>query len=277
MNKIFNYTDYRKYLKDLFKNKKREASYYSLRNISNRIGIRSSGYLSMIINGQRNLSDQNAKKLAQVIKLSQKEQDYFYTLIQFNQAKNHSEKQEFYKKLKRVADPAALIKKEQHIFYEEWYYSAIRELVSIYNVYDTNINEMAEKINPKISISDFKKGLKILIKTNLIQKNAKGKYVRNNTLISSGTELKSFTVHKFQKETMNLASEALDRFDKEERELSTITMSIDKKAYNKIKERSAEFRKEIMEIAANTNNPTRVLQLNLQIFPLSNDKGDNNE
>lgn len=277
MKKIFNYTDYRTFLRDFFNNKKQEASYFSLRNISSKIGMRSSGYLSMIINGQRNLSNSNAKKLAQVLKLSQKEQDYFYTLILFNQAKDHSEKEQYYSKLKRAADPASIVKKENHIFYEKWYYSAIRELISIYTITDENIKNSSKLLNPEISESDFKKGLNILLQTGLAIKDETGRYKRKNSLISSSTDLKSFTIHKFQKETMNLASEALDRFEKDKRELSTLTMSIDHEAYKKIIEKSSAFRKDIMEIAASTNNASQIYQLNLQIFPLSVNKGDQNE
>lgn len=278
MKKIFKYTDYRTYLKDLFNTKKKEASYFSLRNISSKIGMRSSGYLSMILNGQRNLSNSNAKKLAEVIKLSTKEQEYFLTLIQFNQAKDHNSKTELYSKLKRAAsDPASTVKRENHIFYEKWYYPAIRELIGIYDVNDDNILEMANKLIPKIRMHEFKKGLEVLINTGLAFKNDKNIYKRSNNFITTGSDLQSFTIHKFQKETMSLAADALDRFNKDERELSTLTMSIDKSTYKKIIERSAAFRKEIMELVAETQDSTQAFQLNLQIFPLSNEKGDVND
>lgn len=273
MKQIFTYTDYRTFLKDLFSSKKREASYYSLRNVSSEIGIRSSGYLSMIINGKRNLTGAIAKKLSTVLKLNRKEREFFYALVQFNQAKDHSEKNSYYQKLKRAAgDSAATIKSDQHQFYEKWYYSAIRELIAVHNISDKNISVMSRQLSPQISTKEFKASVKILIETGLIKTGSDSFYRRVDKIITTGPELKSFAIQEFQIETMNLAIKSIDSIDKKSRELSTLTMSVDKKSYQKIIEKAAIFRKELLDIAAETEKATQVYQLNMQLFPMSKER-----
>jgi uncharacterized protein (TIGR02147 family) len=73
---------------------------------------------------------------------------------------------------------------------------------------------------------------------------------------------------------MDLAKTAYDRFERRQREMSTVTMSVDSDALGAIMDRLRKAREDIMEIARATVRPTRVLQLNMQVFPLSKEIGE---
>ena len=275
MECIFRYTDYRQFLRDILTEKRKKAAFFTLRNISLKIGMRSSGHLSMILNGSRNLSETFAVKIAQVLKLGRNEQEYFVALVKFNQAKNHAEKTEHYQRLKKISAPALKwLKKEQHVFYEEWYYSAIRELLAVYEISDHNVKDLAPEIIPSISENQFRKGLRVLVDTGLAHMDSGGVYRRNDALITSGGEKRFYAVQKYNIDTMKLAMEALDKVEKELREISTVTMSIDRKTYTEIIKKLSDFRHDIMEMAAETRSPDQVYQLNIQLFPMSKNKSE---
>lgn len=82
-------------------------------------------------------------------------------------------------------------------------------------------------LQPPIQPKDVGKALKVLVDLGLIKKNTSGIYERTDAVVSSGPVLKSFAVHKLQLETMDLARSAIDRFEKEDRDISTLTLSID--------------------------------------------------
>jgi uncharacterized protein (TIGR02147 family) len=63
MIKIYEYTDFRKFLKDFYDDKKKEAPNFSYRFITLEGGI-NAGNFSKILKGQRNLSIEAALKLA---------------------------------------------------------------------------------------------------------------------------------------------------------------------------------------------------------------------
>jgi uncharacterized protein (TIGR02147 family) len=68
---------------------------------------------------------------------------------------------------------------------------------------------------------------------------------------------------------MKLAQEALDRFKKPDRDMSTMTVGVSEFALHAIQQILAETRKRISEIAAQDTDSDRVYQLNIQLFPFS--------
>jgi uncharacterized protein (TIGR02147 family) len=77
-------------------------------------------------------------------------------------------------------------------------------------------------------------------------------------------------INNFQLATLDLAKGSVDRFSKEERDISTLTLSFSEDLYKTIHERLKSFRREILESVKNDGGQVdRVYQVNFQIFPLS--------
>jgi uncharacterized protein (TIGR02147 family) len=66
-----------------------------------------------------------------------------------------------------------------------------------------------------------------------------------------------------------MSKEALDRFDKKERDISNLTVTVSDQTYELIKKKVAELRSQIMAMACAEQTPEKVLQVNIQIFPLT--------
>jgi uncharacterized protein (TIGR02147 family) len=274
MPDIFAYLDYRQFLNDSIAERRKENSNFSLRYISQKAGIKSSGFLSMVLKGTRNISEKLIIELARILKLNKKERHYFRSLVYFNQAKSHSEKSHFYREILSLQKgPVRTVTQNRYEFYDKWYYSAIRELVAIYEVTDENYEMLAKVIKPVVKPGEVKSALEVLTRLGLITKTKPGVYKRTDAVITSGVSVvKPFAIQNFQLATLELAKSAYERFPREERELSTLTMSIDKTTYNLIQKKVAKLRSEIMELARSVPEPEQVYQLNMQLFPLSKRK-----
>ena len=103
---VFNYLNYREYLKDLY-NFFKEKDGLSLRQFARKADFSSHAYLKNIIDGYREATVNSALKLAKGFNLSDKEASYLELLIRFNRATSIEEKNIFYKKLSKI--------KEQHL------------------------------------------------------------------------------------------------------------------------------------------------------------------
>jgi uncharacterized protein (TIGR02147 family) len=57
---------------------------------------------------------------------------------------------------------------------------------------------------------------------------------------------------------------------KNERDISTVTISIDEKNLPEIQEHVRQFRSSLIKMVNNFGGSERVFQLNIQLFPLSN-------
>ena len=88
-------------------------------------------------------------------------------------------------------------------------------------------------------------------------------------MISSEYEIKSFVLRNFHSEMIGLAKEALERFEPQEREISSLTLGVSQKCYGRIKERIRTFKQELLSMVTDdTSDSETVCQCNFQLFPL---------
>lgn len=267
---ILTYLDYRTYLKDLCVFKKCKNPHFSYRYLSKKLNIRSAGYFSWVLQGKRNISGKLLLDIAAFFKMNKNQTEYFELLVNYNQAGTYDErKRNFLKLLSMRRGVVKQVENDKHEFYLNWYYSALRELVQVFPINDKNIADAAKMLSPPVSTEEIRRSIELLVRLGFISKNEKGFYTQVHSAISSKGAIEPVVIQNYQISCMNLAAEAFDSFKQDERQMSTVTMSIDKDSYEIILDRIASIRSEIMEIARSVSKPDRVMQLNFQFFPLT--------
>ena len=268
MPDIFSYTDYRQYIKDFCNEIRESKPFFSYRYIGQKAGVKSTGLISWVVMGKRNLSAHLIHKLLKIMKLSGKEAAFFEVLVNYNQSKQTEEKQFYLEKMLSIKKVRAdVVEQDRAAFYSEWYYSAIRELIAIHQIKDEE--QVAAIMRPPLKKYEVREALDLLMRLGLIKKNTKGFYERTSAVLTSSPAIDAAVIHNFQFVTMQLAQSSLHRFKREERDVSTVTLSCDQEAIGRIRERIAEMRSEALKIACACKKPDQVFQLNTQIFPLS--------
>jgi uncharacterized protein (TIGR02147 family) len=266
---IFGYLDYRKFLQDLYAEKKAKGKYFSYRYLAQKTGLKSAGFFTWVLQGKRNLSPRLVLKFAEAFKLTKQESAFFELLVSFNQARSHEEKKHWFDKivcLKR--SPAKIVDGDQYEFYEKWWYSAVREVIGIHPFKD-DYARLARAVAPAISMPDARKAVELLDRLGLIVREDGGFWARKDPALSTGQNWRSLAVTNFQLQAFELGKQALDRFPKGERDMSTMTLSCSQSTFDSIKEKLRCLRQEFAEMARNDAQADRVLQCNFQVFPLS--------
>lgn len=235
----------------------------------------STGFLSLVISGKRNISSDLAVRISSALSFSKKEADYFSTLVRFNQETNADEKERAFEELLSLRPASAKsLRADQQEFYNHWYYSAIRELVSVSNVSD-NYKQIAECLIPKISVNDVRETLELLERLGFISKDEDGNFRRIESLVTAaGSSIDPAAIKKYQGETMDLARNALYNIPKDKRDISTVTLSTNDQGMVMIKKRIEQCRAEIMAIANQSIDPDRIVQLNMHLFPLCSNRSE---
>jgi uncharacterized protein (TIGR02147 family) len=90
--------------------------------------------------------------------------------------------------------------------------------------------------------------------------------------VTSGDKWHSVAIREFQKETINLSSQALDLYAKELRDISSITVALSAHDLPEIRERIRQFRQSILSLE-NDNKPDTVYQINIQVIPVTQTLG----
>jgi uncharacterized protein (TIGR02147 family) len=273
---IYDYTDYRQYLRDYYEEQKAKNPAFSYRYFAMKAGFNSSGLYKDIVDGRTGITRGLILRFATAMKLSAKQQEYFETMVYFNEAKTVDEKKLYFERLMKYHNSKAFrVEKNQYEYYSKWYYVAVRELLAIGGFKD-DYAAIAQALSPSIRKEQAEKAIKVLKKLGLIQKDRNGCYKAVDKILTTGSEVKSLAVANFQKAMMDLAKGALDRYPVEQRNISTITFSVPEKAYADIRDELIACRKRILGMVDRSENEAMVCQLNMQLFPLTKPKESTN-
>lgn len=266
---IYEYADYRAYLKDWYAKARESDGRISYRRLAQDIGFKSPGHFSLIVNGKANLSLKVLDRFIRYLGLTKKEAEYFQALVLYNQAKALDEKKRYFDRMLsfkqfRVRSIAAT----QYEFLDKWYYMAVREVLAIH-AFKGDYAALAQMIEPAITTEEARKSIDTLKRLGLVTRDAQGRYQRVETVLAAGPEAPAVAVNAFLSQAMDLAKAALDRIPKEDRVLAATTVSVSKDTFEEIREETRNFRKRILEMAQRDPRPDRIYQFQFHVFPLS--------
>lgn len=270
MISVFDYIDYREFLKAFCEEKRRTTDYFSYRWLSKRAGLNSTGFLTLVLNGRKNITPLLARSIAAALKFDRKAKNFFVYLVQYNQAGSPDEKIYFFDELLRIRPPESkALSSSQSGYYGSWFHGAIRELVTFAG-FDGDFGKLAGQLYPRIKTSEVKESVELLERLLMIRKKKDGGYEQTDPLLTSdGAAIDQLVIRQYQSKVIELALNALHEVHKENRDISTITLSVDKENFERIRRRTEQYRAEILSIARSCASPDRVYQLNIQLFPLS--------
>ena len=265
---LFDFLDYRAYLKVHYDAQKRINPAFSYRYIAQKVGL-DAGYVVKVFQGKYHLAENSIPPFIKLCKLGSRQAEYFETLVQFGKAKTDKQSIILFEKLQSLKSVGSRrVEENQFEFYRKWYYSAIRSLLGWFE-FKGDYKALAEKLSPAITVPQAKRAIRLLEKLAFIRKDAGGRYHLTDTLITTGGEWRSFAVKSFQAETMRIATESLNRHEKEVRDISTATVAIAFADLDSIKEKIREFRESVLKLAAKSENVDCVYQFNVQWFSMT--------
>lgn len=265
---VFEYDNYRLFLKETYEFLKAQDKKYSFRYFSMQAGFKSSSVLKMIMDGKRNMGSSTIEQFAKALKLNVNETDFFRVLVLFNQAKTSEEKQTYARAMMHFAGfkKNHPLTEAQYNFYSHWYTPVIFELVGV-SGFKNDPEWIAKKIKPNITVTEVRKAISDLEQLGLIERTKNGQFKKTKVNLRSADQVVSSAIAQWHREMIRRGSESIDLFPREQRDISSITCSMSVATAKKIKEKVQKFRKDLLDIAAQDPSPTAVYQLNFQFFP----------
>lgn len=267
---VFRYMDYRHFLADFYRAKKRRN--FSYRAFSRRAGLGAPNYLKLVIDGDRNLTPAMAKRFADACDLGGEGADYFCTLVAFNQSDNNAERNRSYARLTgfRRYRRAQRLELAQAAYHSTWYLPAIRELVRSPG-FRNDPDWIASVLWPRIKPAEARRGVETLIELGMLEADADGRIVQTQAVVSTGAQTQGMHITNYHREMMRRATDAMELVPAAERDISSLTVCLGPQGIERLKQRIQDFRRELVEFAEAETDTTRdqVVQLNLQLFPLT--------
>lgn len=271
--KVFEYLDYREFLKDYYNQKKEANPAFSLRVFSDKIGFKAKDFISRVMNGDKNLSSQSIPKVASGLRLGKHETEFFIGLVKFNQAETTEERNSAFEEMQaalkvvRFAENQHILGHAQYMVYSHWRHLTIRSLIGMFG-FDGDYEALARQVHPKITAEEAKKSVKLLEDCQLIKKDDSGKYILTENAITTGDRTSKLALRGFHQNCLKLAADSIDRDPPGTRHISGLTLGISQEGYERIVERINAFRKEIALIAEEDADADKVFQLQFALFPV---------
>lgn len=265
---IFEYLDFRVFLKDYYDYQKANTPHFSYRNFAKAGGIplSSASILAAVIKGTRNLSQSYMVKFSLAMKLADRESNFFKNLIQFNQSKSMEEKNYFFSLISKVrGSRAAIIKKSQAKFYSCWYYVVVWNYLCSHPK-NSSPQEVAKKIFPSISVNQAKEAIQLLIDLGLIQRLANGYKPVEQHLSTEKNTGGAFT-REYMRELITMSSQILPDVPQAFRQYNALVFSLSEKGFSTIKDRMRTFQEELRTIIEKDKEEDRVYTLTMQLYP----------
>ena len=273
VKKVFEYLDYREFLKDYYNSKKEAYPAFSLRVFSDKIGFKAKDFISRVMNGDKNLSNQSIPKVASGLRLGKHETEFFIGLVKFNQAETTEERNAAFEEMQaalkvvRFAEKQHILGHAQYMVYSHWRHLTIRSLIGMFG-FDGDYEALAKQVHPHITADEARKSVKLLEECELIKKDKNGKYVLTENAITTGDRTSKLALRGYHQHCLKLAAESIDRDPPGSRHISGLTLGISQEGYERIVERINAFRKEIALIAEEDQDSDKVFQLQFALFPV---------
>jgi uncharacterized protein (TIGR02147 family) len=184
---VYAFEDYRRYLAAYYEYAKAEQYGFSFRVFSRRARIRSSNYLRLVIDGERNLSHDMAARFGEACELAGPAREFFCELVEYCQARTTQERTRMYERLvrHRAFREARKLESAQAEYHSHWYLPAIRELVRRSD-FDSDPKWIARQLRPRISAAEARRALELLSELGLMQQDAEGRLVQVTEIITTG-------------------------------------------------------------------------------------------
>lgn len=278
---VFNYLNYRVFLKEFYLFKKAESRGYSYAVFSQRAGLKSPNYLKLVTEGARNVTADNILSFALALGLSELETIYWENLVAFNQSKTDQQRRHYFVKLVRSPLPAgfkddAVVReiRDEWDYLSAWYPAAIRELV-LRDDFDERPATIARMLRDKISADQAREALGLLLRLRFLVRDASGRLRQAEKTVRYFNErdLASLPVRQFHQSTGQLALESLESDPPEARDFGGLTLSVHRAAIPDLKRRMAGFRKSVLEEFGGAQGDGCVFQINFQVVPLTGASG----
>ncbi|MBO9666262.1 MAG: TIGR02147 family protein [Bdellovibrio sp.] len=259
---IARYTCYRAFLRDFFEYKKSLRAGFSYRQFAGLVGLKSPNYLQLVIQEKRNLTETTGRRLAEALKLSVKEVNYFEALIRLQNAVTDDDKIKAHKNvhgcLKKLL--AQFVTEEAYEILGKWYYLLIREMVQLSD-FEPSGEYISSRLQSIVSTDEAERALKFLITSGYIKLEA-GKYIQSEPVLDTGVDIFNHDfMQEYHAQVLKSWAANIEKLGYKNQELGLLNIPVPKSKLPELQEKIRQFQDEIMGWAQNQKDCDDLVQL----------------
>ncbi len=270
---LYDYANFRLFLRDVFAwHRRNKNPLFLQRSIMEKLGVASTGFLSNVLAGRKNLTPAQIRRTCELLGLGESEALFFDAMVHYGQAKVGEEKSEWFDRMTRLqtvrlrpldSEKMSLFSRPEMVFLFEWL---------TFSEFDGDFEKLGQRFDPPFSAKEVQSALKALQNMGLLVLDRKGVLRTCDNAITSGQDVQSQDLVRFHQRTMALARRSLSKVTQKERDLSVLTLGLSEDGFIQVKNELANFRRRLVALALQETSPSRLFQLNFHVFPVTREK-----
>jgi uncharacterized protein (TIGR02147 family) len=266
---LYQYEDYRQYLKDRFEEEKAVPG-FSWRKFSAKAHISNPGFIKDVIDSRRKLSKDALQKLIKALAFLPHEAEFFQRIVAFAHTKKSEEKERIYNDIvfRRCRSNFAQLNPELTRYYQDYRYPMVRCALMAME-YKGEPSQISKFCKPSIPITVVRRIMKDLCDWGLVEVDQNGTYIVNQKFVEPSPKLGA-QIRQINRRWIRIAEEALMAMEPNERHITSMLFSVSSSLRKQIAEKIERFRSEVWEMVKHDGEKHNcVMLLNSQFVPMS--------
>lgn len=266
---IYQYDDFRQYLRDAIEARKQEDPGFTHRAFAEQAGVRNPGTLLQVIQGKRALSDKVRETCVDVFGLKPVQAEFFRLLVDYKQSKSVENSSLLFREIqnRRAHSSFVRLNAAQVRYYEDTAYALVLAACEALD-FKGNYETLAAFLRPPLPLVKVKKCVRDLCDWGLLRQGHDGRYNVVSRFLEPPATLRD-PVRLLNREWILHSAEALQRIPAKDRQIGTSILAVSEVTREKIKQLIENTRSQIFELAKADTSAETVMQLSIQFFPKS--------
>lgn len=266
---IYQYHEYRTFLKDWIAYLQKDQPDFSIRKLSQKCDF-AVGYLPMVLNGKRNLSETSFATLKKHLKMKADEVSYLKYMITMNDTDSREKRLEILKKMQKFQKYGDENAKEleAYKYLTKWQYVALREMAQLTD-FSNDKEWIQDRMTFAVSPKEISEGLEFLIKNEFLEDVGNGKLKVKDKILDCFEGVYRLSLAEFYKQIFQLAIESIETVPRNERLLLGHTLAVSNDAFEQISKVLTEALEKVREIEKKDSKKDRVYQVSFTAFPMT--------
>lgn len=272
---IFEYSNYRSFLKDILSGKQDKSPGFSMRAFALKIGL-SQSTLSQVLSGKKNLSWESALRIAEKLKFSPIDTEYLALLVRLETAKDPGLREMVWNQIQKMNPDRHAYDLSVDLFrsLSDWYHLAIRNLIDIDGFVLTPASA-SKRLG--ISVAQAETAIERLTRLELIEDNPKkpGTFIKVHDRIVLRSQTTNKALRIFHNQMLEKAIEALESQTPDEKIVGSETFAISEKQLSQANLITEEYFCRMAALSGTKSKKTAVYHLGVQFFKITKTKEKN--
>ena len=272
---VYEYMDFRDFLRDWFSAKKRGDRSYSY-SAFGRAGGCSRSALANVLGGTRTPRPATVDAFARAMSLSPPERNFLGLLVELDGARDLTQRSQAMARVLTTARNPQVRQVDKvpeaaaSRYLEHWYIPAIQELAGLPGFKEDPV-WIAANLYPPIEAEQARLALDTLFDLGFLKRDDGGRVVKGVVRLRSDSETFSLAVARFHRQVLPALMHNIDTERSAEQHLLSVTLTLPTSAIAEMKQKLNAMLEQMANMADDPmhEGPARVYQLSVQLLPVS--------